>query len=169
MPDITDLVLDDHELFRRRFAELDDMRAAADEASELGGLWESLAGELERHASAEEKLFYPRLLKAGENAEEETEDAISDHNDIREAIRASKDKSPGSTEWWEAVLSAREANSTHMAEEERESFPDFRQHVDPESRRQLGEEWLAFSEEHAGGRGLSLDEPDPEQYIEEHE
>lgn len=168
MPDIADLVLDEHETFRRRFAELDERRAADADGAELAGLWGPLADLLERHAAAEEELFYPRLLKSGENAEDETEDAISDHNDIRAAVARAADETPGSDAWWSAVLDARAANSDHMAEEEREAFPDFREHVAMDERERLGSEWLAFAERHAGARGLSLAEKDPDTYIEQH-
>ncbi len=168
MPDITDIVLDEHETFRRRFAELDDKRAAGAGRAVLEGLWRPLANLLERHAAAEEELFYPRLLQKGANAEEETEDAISDHNDIRAAIARAADEVAGGEKWWRAVLDARNANSDHMAEEEREAFPDFREHVDMKTRAELGEAWLRYAEEHAGARGLELEQKDPEEYIEEH-
>jgi hypothetical protein len=45
-----------------------------------------LAILLEAHADAEEKLFSPRLLDVGKEGDEETDDAISDHNDIRDAV-----------------------------------------------------------------------------------
>lgn len=169
MPDIADLILDEHDIFRRRFAELDDKRAADAPAEDLDRLWQPLANLLERHASAEEELFYPRLLKKGDNARDETEDAISDHNDIRAAIARARHQSPGEESWWEAVLGAREANSDHMAEEEREALADFRQNASEKDRQELGERWLSFSEDHAGARGLDLSQPDPQDYIEEHD
>lgn len=166
VPDICDLVLDDHELFRRRFAELDERRASGAGESVLIGVWESLAGELERHAAAEEELFYPRLLHRGSNAEEETEDAIDDHNKIRDAIAEAKGADPGTDLWWSAVLSAREENSKHIAEEERGALPDFRANVDPRHRQELGARWLEFATRHAGGRGIEVSNEDPDAYIE---
>jgi len=60
MTDVTQLILDDHETFRSRFAELDDLRNGP---SRAGPVWEALARLLEVHASAEEEHFYPALLQ----------------------------------------------------------------------------------------------------------
>jgi hypothetical protein len=168
MPDICDLVLDDHERFRRLFAELDDHRAEGGGAFELASLWASLAEMLERHAGAEEELLYPRLLRKGADAEEETEDAIHDHNGIRQGIARAAQAVVGSEDWWGAVLDTRRENSDHIAEEERGALPDLRSHVDRATRRELGARWLRYSREHAGGTGLSLDQQDVDEYKREH-
>ena len=83
MPDITQLILDDHDTFRRQFAALDD----ADGPDALHAVWKPLADLLEVHAAAEETIFYPQLLRRGDDAEDETVDAIGDHNDIRDGVR----------------------------------------------------------------------------------
>lgn len=84
MTDITQLILDDHETFRRKFAALDD----ADEPEQLRAIWDPLAALLDVHAVAEEVVFYPELLRRGDDdAEDETVDAIGDHNDIRDGVR----------------------------------------------------------------------------------
>ena len=64
----------------------------------LSAIWGRLAAFLELHAKAEEEIFYPALLQAGLAArrragvEDETLDAIGDHNQIR-----TRSRSPGST------------------------------------------------------------------------
>ncbi|MST32745.1 hypothetical protein GHK86_08420 [Acidimicrobiaceae bacterium USS-CC1] len=166
MPDICDLILDEHEHQRRRFAELDEVRDAA--ADVLARRWEPLATLLERHAAAEEAIFYPALLQVGVAAEEETEDAISDHNDIRDAVRRANGVEPGSEEWWQAVRAAREANSDHMGEEERGALADLRAHDDAEGRRALGDRWTAWSAAHADGSGVPDHDRDPDAYIRGH-
>ena len=165
MPDICDLILDDHEQFRRRFAELDEKRANGATPDEVIAHWDPLAHLLERHASAEEQIFYPHLLKHGARAEDETQDAICDHNDIRDAVRRAAAARPGSREWWDAVLDAREENNKHIGEEERESLPDFRVHAEQRLRDELGTAWLRFSEDHAGARDLRGENKDPGAYI----
>jgi hypothetical protein len=162
--DITMLVLDDHDAFRRGFARLDDARGE----EQLRTVWESLALHLEVHAEAEESLLYPHLLKrgAGGEAEEETEDAIRDHNKIRDAISAAREHPIDSDEWWAAVWRARTENSEHLAEEEDQALPDFRRHATAELRADLGAKWLVFYAEHPCGRGLSFRDKDPHRYIE---
>jgi hemerythrin HHE cation binding domain-containing protein len=69
MADITQLILDDHETFRREFAALDD----ANEPEQLCAIWDPLAALLDVHAAAEEVIFYPQLLRRGDDdAEDET-------------------------------------------------------------------------------------------------
>lgn len=162
MSDITLAILEEHEWFRRRFAELDGGRDAGD----LDVLWQLLAGRLEIHASAEEEIFYPELLRRGDDAREETEDAIGDHDEIRDAVRRTVGLEVGSEGWWDAVRSARKANSDHMAEEERGALADFRRNVDPDRREHLG---LRFRVELARRTLVDADlterGPTPEAYL----
>ncbi|MEH0933788.1 hemerythrin domain-containing protein [Micromonospora psammae] len=164
MDDITALIMDDHAAFRRGFARLDDAR---DEA-ELLAVWEALALQLEIHAEAEEAILYPYLVRHGDDGVEETEDAIGDHNKIRDAIATSKLHPVGSDEWWAGVWQARRENSEHLAEEEDEALPDFRRHAGVELRAELGARWLTFHGEHKNGRNLRFADKDPQRYVEEH-
>jgi hypothetical protein len=167
-PDITELILDEHEEFRRHFVGLWNLRRAGDAAA-IAAAWQPLADLLEVHASAEEEIFYPVLLKRGsDEASEETDDAIGDHNQIRDAIRAAAGEDPASQPWWDAVLACRKANDAHLAEEERDVIPDFREHSDQELRDQLGVRWAAFHAEHRGARSISGDDIDPGSYVSEH-
>ena len=168
VPDVCDLVLDEHEQFRRRFADLDEQRAAGASAEMVGRLWDPLGALLERHADAEEELFYPVVIEVGVHGGDETDDAVNDHNEIREAVRRAADASAGSEEWWQAVLDARARNSDHIAEEEREAIPDLRTHLGRARRDELGAAWLEFADRHAGARGLSLGDTDPDSYLAEH-
>ncbi|GAA2355623.1 cation-binding protein [Catellatospora methionotrophica] len=162
MDDITALILDDHAAFRRGFARLDD----ASDTGQMRAVWEPLALHLEIHAEAEEVILYPHLLRrGGEDAEEESLDAIRDHNKIRDAIAESRRHEVGSDPWWAAVWQARRENTEHLGEEEDEGLPDFRRHASVELRAKLGEQWLAFYGEHPDGRGLVFRDKDPERYV----
>src|SRR5512140_571655 len=83
--DITQLILDDHHEQRRLFAILEQVDRA--DTGTLEAIWARLSAFLEVHAAAEEAIFYPELLRVGirtggaGSAEEETLDAIGDHND----------------------------------------------------------------------------------------
>ena len=57
---------------------------------ELLAIWDALALHLDIHAEAEETILYPHLVKHGDDGEDETADAIGDHNKIRDAIAESK-------------------------------------------------------------------------------
>lgn len=168
MPDITRLVLLDHETLRRQFADLDDAQASG-ELSAIKAAWKPLAELLDLHAETEEQVFYPQLLKVGDHAEDETEDAIDDHNKIRDAVRDAAEREPASDEWWEAVGRARTENSKHIGEEEREALSDFRLNADPAILDELGRRWLEYRAEHERSPNVKPVDKDADEYIEEHE
>jgi Hemerythrin HHE cation binding domain len=165
--DITQLILDDHERFRRAFARLDDLQAEESlPAADLSEVWEPLADRLDVHAIAEEEIFYPQLLRKGTDAREETLDAIGDHNDIRDGVHDAARQPVGSQGWWEAVGRTRVANDEHMAEEEREGLADFRMHATVGLRESLGRRFRQFMAEHRDTRGLDTSDKDPDRYVE---
>jgi hypothetical protein len=191
--DITEIILSDHEEQRRMFARMDDIDRS--DTATLGKLWTRLSAMLEVHAQAEEEYFYPELLKLGERLVasdevvrrhsipraglpvfgrrdlhdatevEETKDAISDHNDIRDGILAAAANEVGSKAWWKGVTDAREANDEHMGEEEHEGLADFRRHVDLETRHRIAVLFVAYEAEHV--TGVPVVDKNPDEYIEE--
>jgi hypothetical protein len=169
--DITQLILDDHHEQRRLFAILEQVDPA--DTDTLTAVWGRLAAFLDLHAEAEEEIFYPELLKLGKGAggkdtpEDETEDAIHDHNEIRDAVAAVAGHAVGSDGWYAAVALANEANSDHMAEEEREGLTDFRRHVGLQLRHDLAVSFAAFEAAHFAG--VEPVDKDPGEYIAERE
>ena len=167
--DITEVILEQHHEQRRAFALLDEI--PREDTGALGAAWSRLQVLLEVHADAEERFFYPVLLEVGKGPEgedgpdDEVEDAVKDHNEIRDAIRASDGHEPGSDEWWDAVQEARRANDEHMAEEERDDLSDFRRHADLQTRHDIAIRFLTYENEHA--QGVAPVDKDPEEYIEE--
>ena len=163
MLDVTALILTDHETLRRQFALLDDAR----DNDALSAVWNGLARMLDVHAACEEEIFYPQLLEHGADAEDETDDAIDDHNKIKDGVREAAKHRVGTKVWWEAVGVARTENSKHIAEEEREALSDFRKNASEELRAKLAVEWLNWRYEHDSGSGVSTRDKDPQTYIEE--
>ncbi|MBT1004357.1 hemerythrin domain-containing protein [Paenarthrobacter sp. DKR-5] len=169
--DITEVILTDHHEQRRMFSILEQIDR--NDTARLAPVWERLRVLLEVHAKAEELLFYPQLLELGkgeggkDSPEEETTDAIHDHNEIRDAIRDVDAHPVGSDAWWDAVAKANEANGDHMAEEEREGLADFRRHASLELRHAMGLDFAVFEAAHAGG--IPLENEDPDEYVQEHE
>ncbi len=167
--DITSIILSQHEQFRRDFVSLWDLRPA-DDSTSLVDLWTGLADRLEVHAAAEERILYPVLLKrGGDDAEDETLDAIGDHNGIRDAIRDAAGQAVGTSKWWDSVEECRRANDDHLGEEERDVIPDFREHCSPELRWELGHKWRKFEADHPSAKAISGDDVDPHAYVEENE
>jgi hypothetical protein len=165
--DITQLILDDHHEQRRLFAILEQVGSA--DTATLGQLWARLSAFLEVHAAAEEAIFYPELLRVGLSSgrasasEDETLDAIHDHNDIRDAIALVAGHQVGSAGWYDAVAAVNLANGDHMAEEEREGLTLFRQAAGLQLRHDLAVRFAAFEARHfAGVRPV---DKDPATYV----
>ena len=164
MSDITTAILDEHAWFRTAFGQLDEI----EDTAELATQWKLIQDRLEVHALAEEAIFYPALLHEGEDAVDETDDAIGDHNDIRAAAHRTIDAEVGSDEWWSAVRDARTENSKHMGEEERNALADFRRNTTPEERHELGRRFALFLAERTTIEvSETYDGPDKDEYIEE--
>ncbi len=169
--DITQLILDDHHEQRRLFAMLEQIDRA--DVATLTALWGRLAVFLELHAAAEEEIFYPELLRTGigggatKGVEDETLDAIHDHNDIRDAVAAVAGHAVGSDDWYAAVAAANLANSDHMAEEEREGLTDFRRLAGLQLRHDLAVAFAAFEARHFAG--VPVVDRDPGGYVREAE
>ena len=169
--DITQLILDDHHEQRRLFAILEQIDRT--DTGSLSAVWDRLAAFLELHAQAEEEIFYPQLLQVGiasrrrAGVEDETVDAIGDHNEIRDAVAEVGKHQVGTDSWYAAVAAANEANSDHMGEEEREGLTDFRRLASLQRRHELAVMFAAFE-----GRNFAGVEPvdkDPETYVREEE
>jgi Hemerythrin HHE cation binding domain len=169
--DITQLILDDHHEQRRLFAILEQVSRADIEV--LSAVWRRLAAFLELHAAAEEEIFYPELVQVGLAArraagvEEETLDAISDHNEIRDAVADVARHPVGSDGWFAAVAAANLANGDHMAEEEREGLTDFRRLASLQRRHDLAVAFAAY--EARNYAGVTPVDKDPAEYVREAE
>ncbi|MGH3168259.1 MAG: hemerythrin domain-containing protein [Trebonia sp.] len=169
--DITQLILDDHHEQRRLFAILEQINRS--DTGALSAVWGRLAAFLEVHAAAEEAIFYPVLLKVGIAArrragvEDETLDAIHDHNEIRDAVAEVARHSVGSDAWYAAVAGANLANGDHMAEEEREGLTDFRRLAGLQPRHDLAVAFAAY--EATNITGVRPVDKDPAAYVSEAE
>lgn len=168
--DITQLILDDHHEQRRLFAILEQIDDG--DVASLTAVWGRLAAFLDVHAEAEEELFYPALLRLGagaggkSSAADETQDAIKDHNDIRDTAAAVALQKVGSKKWRKAVAQANCANSDHMGEEERQGLTDFRRQAGLALRHDLAVRFAAFEALHV--IGVKPVDKDPKVYIAEH-
>lgn len=169
--DITDVIQHQHNEQRRMFAALEEW--PRDDHEGLAAVWKRLAILLETHAEAEERYFYPELLRLGtggadaESVEEEVEDAVHDHNEIRAAVRRVDEAKTGSDEWWTAVVDANVHNSDHMGEEERQDLADFRQQATLELRHEIAVSFLRY-ESLKAATGIPSVDKDPDDYIDEH-
>ncbi|WP_116092393.1 hemerythrin domain-containing protein [Sphingomonas crusticola] len=167
--EITRLILDDHAEQRRLFAMLDTIDRT--DIAALGAIWRRLRALLDTHAEAEERFFYPDLLKIGDgaadadSAADETKDAIKDHNEIRDTGAAVDEEEIGSDAWFDALDACNKANGDHMAEEERQGLADFRRHADLRLSHDLAVRFAAFEAEHL--TGVAPVNKNPREYVAE--
>jgi hypothetical protein len=165
--DITQLILDDHHEQRRLFSILEQIDPG--NTAVLSSVWDRLAAFLDLHAQAEEEIFYPELLRVGIAArrkagvEDETLDAIHDHNEIRDAVAEVAEHTVGTDQWFAAVAGANEANSDHMGEEEREGLTDFRRLASLQLRHELAVRFADY--EARNFAGVEPVDKDPEAYV----
>ena len=168
--DITQLILEEHAEQRRLFALIEQVDRS--DTDSLAALWKRLKALLDAHAEAEERHFYPRLMKVGKGANdadsagEESKDAIKDHNEIRDTARAVDAHKVGGDAWFAAIGKCNKANGDHMAEEERQGLTDFRRHASLEERHDLGVEFAAFEAQHL--TGIKPVDKDPGRWVEAH-
>jgi hemerythrin superfamily protein len=134
MTDIIELVLQDH----HAVAALFDKLQAATHADDQTSLFTQVKDALERHASAEEKILYPRVRKEVPDGRDESKDAIEEHDQIRESLKEVEEHDPGTELFTLAVTQLVATTKHHVGVEESELLPDFRKNSDVTEREELG-------------------------------
>ncbi len=107
----------------------------------------------------------PSAARTADEGAEEAQQAVRDHNEIRDSVRAVQQHAAGSEDWWQALRTARQVNEEHLHEEERDALPLFRESTDQARREQLGRGWVAFHEQHQHAQGLSGEDVDPDDVV----
>jgi len=136
--DIIDLVLQDH----HDVAELFDNLQAAKGADAQATLFAQVKETLERHASAEEKVLYPRVRKDAPEGREEVKDAKEEHDEIRESLKEVEEHEAGTELFRLAVAQLVATTKHHVGVEEAELLPDFRAHSEAAEREELGQRFV---------------------------
>jgi hemerythrin superfamily protein len=134
MTDIIELVLQDH----HAVAALFDKLQAATDVNDQAALFAQVRDALERHASAEEKVLYPRVRKEVPDGREESKDAIEEHDQIRESLKEVEEHDAGTELFSLAVTQLVATTKHHVGVEESELLPDFGRNSDAGEREQLG-------------------------------
>jgi len=134
MPDIIDLVLKDHLKVAALFEELTSAKDPVKQKS----LFAEVNEALEAHATAEEKVLYPRVRKDVPEGKEEAKDATEEHDQIRESLKEVQEHEPGTELFALAVDQLIATTKHHVGVEEEELLPDFRNNSDVSEREELG-------------------------------
>ena len=145
--DVIELIMADHRRIRRFRAVLDDAvrgGSASGSAWVLAHVWDRLTGLLDTHTRAEEEICYLPMFGSGPSLGEWRQDAIADHDDIREAIAETLLQPPGSALWWRAARDALAAATDHLDREEDAMLAGWLPRLTTARRLELGRQWLAF-------------------------
>lgn len=135
MPQILELIEDDHDLIRVLFDEIEHDPDSRDVRCI------TLHRELLAHLLAEEATLYPRLREA---VPEEVEVALDEHVTIRERLERFKVVPEGDEAWMEALDDLRDWVEAHFAQEEEDIFARARHYLSRSDLFALGE---AFEKE----------------------
>jgi hemerythrin superfamily protein len=134
MPDVTMLIETDHREVESLFAHFKSDRSKATAMR--------ICEELDAHADAEERVFYPVVreeVPEGGNLVKEAED---EHKEARELIGRIKNTNDD-THLGDLVNQLEQAVSHHVSEEEEEMLPKSRDALTPQRREELGAEFEA--------------------------
>ncbi|HET8646009.1 MAG TPA: hemerythrin domain-containing protein [Vicinamibacteria bacterium] len=112
---------------------------------------EQIRTELEAHATVEEEIFYPAVRQAAkEKGREMVEEALHEHNEIREAIDELAATDEQDEDYAQRLQELKEKIQHHVSEEEGEMFPQAREVLSAEQLAELGSEMAERKEELKG-------------------
>lgn len=135
MTDVLQLLEHDHREVEEMFAEIE----RASDPQQRKTIVEHLIIELVRHAEAEEQAVYPMIRKHIENGDATVDREIREHSEAEELMKQLEKTDPTNREYLRLVHELAAATRSHIAEEEGEVFPQFRQSVNPEELDKLGD------------------------------
>jgi hemerythrin superfamily protein len=142
MPDVVDLIMNDHREVERLFEEL---RTDRDKRASLLPVLTTL---LTAHSRAEESEVYPAAAKAG--GSDEVEHSQEEHVEADELLEKLAQTDPTSAAFDSALEELVNAVTHHVEEEESKVLPGMRQRLSGGDLEQLGEAFLSSRAEHLG-------------------
>lgn len=122
---------------------------SSDKAAEITAAFEEFAALLKKHARAEEKVVYDRLLKEDdEEVQQDSYEGYTEHmlaDTLLAKLKGGAD--PLSVEWQAEAKVMKEILEHHIKEEEDTIFSDVRESVEMAERKEMGEAFEALKEE----------------------
>lgn len=138
-PTIYEVLTEEHEEVSERLEEL----ANEKDIERREELFEEILYQLERHAQAEEAVFY-EVLAQNKDTRALAASAVKDHTEVRRLL-GKLDSMPADDEHWSATVAAlQRAVQEHVATEESEIFAAVRKLLDDDQARTLAETFEAM-------------------------
>lgn len=141
--DIFSLIKQDHQEVASLFNQLHDAQGSRDMCAQL---FAQLKEALERHAHAEEQVFYPALREA-DVTQEMVEEAMEDHQLVAELLEELATMPKGEAAWHERLEILEENVQEHIEEEESDIFDAAHQLWSVEDATELAERWQTVKQE----------------------
>jgi hypothetical protein len=134
--DLVSRILDDHELIRTRFALLLDAPASQREP-----LFRELVALLVQHEAVESIVLHPTVRDNVPDGERIAEHRLAEEQESEERLAELESMDPASDVFLAAVTKLRDEVLEHAEHEERDEFPQLREHVDAAALEDLGERY----------------------------
>ncbi|MEP6886998.1 MAG: hemerythrin domain-containing protein [Nitrospirales bacterium] len=115
---VVELLRKDHEKVKMLFREFE----SAEEAEQKMKIVQQAISELEVHASAEEKIFYPAVRKDSPDAAPNLNESLEEHHVMKFLLGELRDMSPGDERFDAKFTVLAENVKHHIKEEESELF-----------------------------------------------
>ncbi len=137
-PTIYEVLTDEHEDVAQLLTQL----AEAEDAGEREALFAEVRFQLERHAQAEEVVFYD-LLRRDDEARALVERAQREHAQVRETLAELDAIEADDGRWGELVAALTRQVTQHVEVEERDIFAAVRGRIDDDQARTIAETFEA--------------------------
>jgi hemerythrin superfamily protein len=134
MPDVIELLEHDHREVEQMFTEYEQ----ATDPQERRTVVDKIIIELVRHSEAEEQAVYPVIREKLDNGKTVIEKEIAEHSQAERLMKQLDGMDPGNPEFGVLVGQLKTAVQAHVAEEENDVFPLFRQTVSADELDKLG-------------------------------
>lgn len=142
MPDVVDLIMQDHREFERLFAQLEN------EPDKRPTVLPVLATLLTAHSRAEESDVYPAAAGAG--GSDDVAHSQEEHVEADQILERLLACDPTGDEFADVLKELVDAVTHHLEEEEETVLPHMRESMSAEQLDSLGEAFLAARAEHLG-------------------
>jgi hemerythrin superfamily protein len=144
--DLYALLKEDHQKVKSLLKELEDTTERAEKTRDR--LIKEVEMELTVHSEAEEKYLYPRLQDISETKDLAYE-AIEEHKVVKTLLTELVSEPKGTAEWSAKLAVLKENVEHHIEEEEGPLFSKAKRVLSREDSEAIGEEVMAYKEEHA--------------------
>src|SRR5437773_8021141 len=138
--DVIDVLIEDH----RKVQEL--FEALGINVGDRSGFAHQLSQSLRQHTSAEEAIVYPAICAALPDMGGQMTAAIEEHHQVEELLNRLDETSGGDSSFDQLIGEIRDNVERHVAEEETQVFPRFREATSEDERMRIGRQVQAMKQ-----------------------